>query len=64
MFYSTDCPESESTRGTSLSKRDSKLSHEIEASGQPVHDGVQTLKSHSIQKVANIMHSPNAERNQ
>ena len=29
---------SESTRGTSLSQRDSKLSHEIEASGQPVQD--------------------------
>ena len=27
-----------------------KLSHEIEESGQPVQDGTQTLKSHSIQK--------------
>ena len=26
------------------------LWHEIEASGQPVQDGAQTLKSHSIQK--------------
>ena len=34
------------------SQRDSKLSHEIEASGQPVQDGAQTLKSHSIQKKA------------
>ena len=46
---------SESTRGTSLSQRDSKLLHEIEASGQPVKDDkdrAQTLKSHSIQKEA------------
>ena len=35
---------SESTRGTSLSQRYSKLSHEIEATGQPVQDGDQTLK--------------------
>ena len=41
---------SESTRGTSLSQRDSNLSYEIEASGQPIQDGAQTLKSHSIQK--------------
>ena len=37
---------SESTRG------DSKFSHEIEGCGQPVQDGAQTLKSHSIQKEA------------
>ena len=43
---------SESTRGTSLSQRDSKLSHEIEAIGQPVQDCTQTLKSNSIQKEA------------
>ena len=42
----------QATRGTSLSQRDSKLSHEIEASGQSVQDGAQTLKSHSIQKEA------------
>ena len=38
--------------GTSLSQRESKLSYEIEASGQPVQDGAQTLNSHSIQKEA------------
>ena len=43
---------SESTRGTSLSQRDSKLSHEIKASGQTVQDGAQSLKLHSIQKEA------------
>ena len=36
----------------SLGQRDSKLLHEIEASGQPVQDGAQTLKSRSIQKEA------------
>ena len=50
--HSISPDQSESTHGTSLSQRDSKLSHEIEASGQPVQDGVQTLKSHSIQKEA------------
>ena len=34
---------SASTRGTSLSQRDSKLSHEIEASDQSVQDGAQIL---------------------
>ena len=43
---------SESTRGSLVKQRDSKLSHEIEASGEPVQDGAQTLKSHSIQKEA------------
>ena len=33
---------------------DRRPSHEIEASGQPVQDGGQTLKSHSIQKVTRI----------
>ena len=30
----------------------SRPSHELEASGQPVQDGAQTLKSHGIQKEA------------
>ena len=53
-----------STRGTSLHQR---LSHEIEASGQPVQDGAQTLKSHSIQKeatrIACVLLMPNAINN-
>ena len=36
----------ESTRGTSLGQRDSKLSHEFETSGQQVQDGAHAkLKS-------------------
>ena len=35
-----------------LSQRDSKFSHEIEASGQQAQDGAQILKSRSIQKEA------------
>ena len=54
----------DSTRGTSLHQR---LSHEIEASGQPVQDGAQTLKSHSIQKeatrIACVLLMPNAINN-
>ena len=33
-----------------IRRRDSKVSHEIEASGQPFQDGAQTLRSNSIQK--------------
>ena len=38
--------------GLPLSQRDSRFLHEIEASDQPVWDGAQTPKSHSIQKEA------------
>ena len=54
----------DSTCGTSLHQR---LLHEIEASGQPVQDGAQTLKSHSIQKkatrIACVLLIPNAINN-
>ena len=40
------------SRPKGINPRDSKLSHEIKASGQPVQDGAQTLKSHSIWKEA------------
>ena len=33
-----------------IRRRDSKVSHEIEASGQPFQDGAQALRSNSIQK--------------
>ena len=54
---------SESTRGTSLSQRDSKLSHEIEGSCQPVQDGPQTLKLAQLERSeTNSIRSPNVER--
>ena len=40
--------EGESTRGNSVRRRDSKLSHQIETN-QLVQYGAKTLKSHSIQ---------------
>ena len=36
--------------GDHIRRRDSKVSHESEASGQPFQDGAQTLRSNSIQK--------------
>lgn len=45
-------PRRSQSMGLPLSQRDSRFLHEIEASDQPVWDGAQTPKSHSIQKEA------------
>ena len=45
-------PRRSQSMGLPLSQRDSRFFHEIEASDQPVWDGAQTPKSHSIQKEA------------
>ena len=56
---------SESTRGTSLSQRDSKLPNEIQASGQLVQHGAQNpeIAQHPERSDTNSMRSITGQQN-